>query len=57
MAQAISRHNSRTMRQHKLLTAAEAKTCSCPKAVRNSKTCPLEGQCLKENTVYQATVQ
>ena len=52
MAQIISKHNSKTVSQ----TQAKAKTCSCPKAVRESQTCPLGGQCLKENTIYQATV-
>ena len=56
MAQIISRHNSKAVRQQQPLAAAEVKTCSCPKAVRDSKTCPLGGQCLKENTIYQATV-
>ena len=56
MAQIISRHNSKAGRQQQPLAAAEVKTCSCPKAVRDSKTCPLGGQCLKDNTVYQATV-
>ena len=31
------------------------KTCSCPKAVRDSKACPMAGQCLLENTT--ATVK
>ena len=56
MAQIISRHNSKTVRQQQPLAAAEVKTCSCPKAVRDSQACPLGGQCLKENTIYQATV-
>ena len=53
MAQIISRHNSKAVRQQQPLAAAEVKTCSCPKAVRDSKSCPLG---LKENTIYQATV-
>ena len=56
MAQIISRHNSKAVRQQQPLAAAEVKTCSCPKAVRDSNACPLGGQCLKTNTIYQATV-
>ena len=56
MAQIILKHNSKTVRQQQAPTAAKAKTCSCPRAVRESKTCPLGGQCLKQNTIYQATV-
>ena len=56
MAQIISHHNNKTLREQQTLTAPEAKICSCPKAVRDSKACPLNGQCLKENTIYQATV-
>ena len=56
MAQILSRHNSQTVRKKEALTAPEVKTCSCPKAVRDSKSCPMDGQCLLENTIYQATV-
>ena len=57
MAQIISRHNIRTVKQHQPLTAPPVKTCSCPRAVRESKSCPMAGQCLLENTIYQATVK
>ena len=57
MTQIVSRHNSRTLRQHQSKTAEPVKTCSCPKAVRDSNSCPMAGQCLLENTIYQATVK
>ena len=56
MAQIVSRHNIKTVKQLQPPTAAEAKTCSCPKAVRSSGSCPMRGQCLLTNTIYQATV-
>ena len=56
MAQILSRHNSQTVRKKEALTAPEVKTCSCQKAVRDSKSCPMDGQCPFENTIYQATV-
>ena len=57
MAQIVSRHNSRTLRQHQSKTAEPVKTCSCTKAVRDSNSCPMAGQCLLENMIYQATVK
>ena len=56
MAQIISRHNAQILKKQQPVTAAQAKTCSCPKAVRDSDSCPLGGQCLLSNTIYQATV-
>jgi hypothetical protein len=56
MAQVVSKHNSLIQRQQLPSTAAQAKVCSCPKAVRDSGSCPLGGQCLARNTIYQATV-
>ena len=56
MAQIISRHNAQIVKKQQPVTAAQAKTCSCPKAVRDSNSCPLGGQCLLTNTIYQATV-
>ena len=43
-------------RKQQPLADPPVRTCSCPKAVRDSNTCPLEAKCLLENTVYQATV-
>ena len=57
MAQIVSGHNNRTLRQHQSKTAEPVKTCSCPKAVRDSNSCPMAGHCLLENTIYQATVR
>ena len=56
MAQIISRHNAQIVKKQQPVTAAQTKTCSCPKAVRDSDSCPLGGQCLLTNTIYQATV-
>ena len=50
LAKIISGHNSKLIRQEK--NPANEKTCSCPK----NNTCPLDGQCLARNIVYQATV-
>ena len=59
MAQINLRHNKQAVKQQKQqqpLPAAEVKTCSCPKAVRSSGTCPMVAQRLQTNTIYQATV-
>ena len=56
MSQIIARHNSQVARKQQPLAASQARTCSCPKAVRDSNTCPLDGKCLLENTIYQAKV-
>ena len=56
MSQILARHNSQVTRKQQPLADPPVRTCSCPKAVRDSNTCPLEGKCLLENTVYQATV-
>ena len=44
------------MKQLETKAPEEAKTCSCPKDVRDSASCPLGRQCLLTNTIYQATV-
>ena len=56
MARVVTKHNSFIQRKLQPAPEAEAKTCSCPKAVRESGSCPLGGQCLLTNTIYQATV-
>ena len=56
MATLISRHNSKLLKQLQPKTEDEARTCSCPRAVREAEACPLGGQCLLSNTIYQATV-
>ena len=56
MAQIITRHNHQILRQQQPQPAEEVRKCSCPKAVRESSSCPLGGQCLLTNTIYQATV-
>ena len=56
MAQIVSRHNNQLLKQLEPKTPEVARTCSCPKAVRDSASCPLGGQCLLTNTIYQATV-
>ena len=56
MANVISRHNTHTVKQQQPPTQEEARTCSCSKAVKDSGTCPMAGQCLLDNIIYQATV-
>ena len=56
MARVISKHNSFIQRKLQPVSEAQTKMCSCPKAVRSSSSCPLGGQCLAKNTIYQATV-
>ena len=50
MAKAISANNAKILKQ--LEEKSEVRTCNCPK----NSTCPLNGQCLTENLIYQATV-
>ena len=50
LARTISAHNSKVIKQN--LPKPNVRTCSCPK----NAACPLGGQCLAENIVYQATV-
>ena len=47
----ISSQNSKIIRQFE--NKDQNKTCNCPK----TKTCPLQGKCLLDNVVYQATVK
>ena len=49
MAKMISSHNSKILREQNL---EETRTCSCT----NKEECPLGGQCLLEDIIYQATV-
>ena len=50
MKQIISSHNSKVLR--KSADAPPDKTCNC----RAKDSCPLEGKCLSDNVIYQATV-
>ena len=50
MAKIISANNSKILKQ--LENKPEKRTCSCPK----NATCPLDGKCLTDNLIYQATV-
>ena len=56
MAQIITRHNKQILKQQQPKTAEKVRTCSCPRAVRETSSCPMAGQCLLTNTIYQATV-
>ena len=56
MAALVSRHNSKLLKQLQPQTHDQAKTCSCPKDTRDKGSCPMRGQCLLNNTIYQATV-
>ena len=56
MATIISRHNSKLLKQLQPKTDDQARTCSCPRAARDSGSCPMRGQCLLNNTIYQANV-
>ena len=56
MATIISRHNSKLLKHLQPKTDDDARTCSCPRALRDSASCPMRGQCLLNNTIYQATV-
>ena len=50
LAMKISAHNSKILNE--LQPKPKVRTCSCPK----NAVCPLDGQCLEKNIVYQATV-
>ena len=49
MAQIISSHNSKLLQNEEL---SEERKCNC----RRDTVCPLGGQCLEKNVIYQATV-
>ena len=51
LAQTISAHNTKILK--KFEDKPVARQCSCPQ----NKLCPLDGKCLSENIVYQATVK
>ena len=50
LAKLISGHNSKILKER--LPTPLVRKCNCPK----KKVCPLNGQCLEKNVVYQATV-
>ena len=50
LAKMISGHNSKILKER--LPKPLVKTCNCSR----KKVCPLNGQCLEKNVVYQATV-
>ena len=54
----VSSHNTRVL---KSLNPVQPKrpwgNCSCPKRKRDANECPLAGQCIEEQVVYQATVK
>ena len=50
LARMISAHNSKILNQNQPKPAT--RKCSCPK----NTVCPLDGECLEKNIVYQATV-
>ena len=53
MKSIIASHNKTVLPNYTSTTAMEhVKECNC----RKKEQCPLEGQCLKNNIVYQATV-
>ena len=55
MKQKITSHNTnilKRVKQKQNLPMKKIKTCNC----RTKKDCHMDGQCLKECTVYQATV-
>jgi len=55
MKAVISSHNKNMLTQDHGATAApvqQPRTCNC----KNKPKCPLQGNCVKENVVYQATV-
>jgi hypothetical protein len=54
MSQIISRHNSQIIKKYRQqeMPNVDTKTCSCPR----NKICPLNGECLASEIVYQATV-
>jgi len=55
MKAVISSHNKNMLAQDHGATAApvqQPRTCNC----KNKPKCPLQGNCVKENVVYQATV-
>ena len=49
MKKIISSHNAKILRKS---DTPQNKTCNC----RNKESCPLEGKCLTDNIIYQATV-
>ena len=53
--QEIQNNNKKVIQQQRMkdsLPEQEERVCSCPK----NKTCPLNGECLKKNIIYKATV-
>ena len=54
MKQVLAKHNKKVLAAS--IPKEEKRRCDCPKATREAGTCPLQGQCLDKNTIYQATV-
>ena len=50
MKKIISSHNSKVIRKNE--NPLQEKSCNC----RDKESCPLEGKCLTDNIIYQATV-
>ena len=49
----IASHNSKMIGKGK--AALNIKKCSCPR--KDKPTCPLDGECLAENIIYQAKIK
>ena len=54
MKQVLAKHNKKVMAAS--MPKEDKRTCDCPKAVQKAGTCPLQGECLGRNIIYQATV-
>ena len=52
MSQIISRSNKRKIQEFRKLGQPEERTCDC-----RDEPCPVEGQCLISDVIYQATVK
>ena len=58
MKQIISAHNRKVLEESRPPVPEEEKprTCNCPKKKRLAGECPLQGECLVPNVIYQAEV-
>ena len=56
MKQLLSSPNKKLLAASMPKPKVEVRTCDCPRAKRDAGACPLQGHCLDENNVYQATV-
>ena len=52
MGNIIKGHNATLLRPSQAQSVGQSRTCNC----RVKTTCPLNGQCLTENAIYQATI-